>query len=322
MDTVQSVTCPMCGGSFELAAAFRQALVEDILAQERAVHRAEVEVLRSSVEHQTREVLSAQFSVELEGAHADADEQRAINKELRQTLLDLNAQVRRLTSEREADALKVETLVRERTDSIRSHERELAHEAYRLKQLETEAKLKQALESLERMRIRLEQGSQQMQGDILEIDLVDHLRDLFPDDEIVAIKKGQRGADVRQVVRTPLGRECGTILWEAKNAQWQPNWIAKLKTDMRQAAADHAVLISVHTPETVGPLGHLEGTIWAARPKMAASLGTMLRQWLLHLAMLKGLNINKDQRLEALYQYVTSPEFRHRVEGIQDAYEA
>src|SRR5690348_8848590 len=113
METVQTVTCPMCGSSFELAAAFRQALVDDILAQERAVHRAEVEVLRTRVEQQTRQAVAEQLSIELEGARAEADEQRAINKELRQTLLDLNSQVRRLTSEREADALKLETLVRE-----------------------------------------------------------------------------------------------------------------------------------------------------------------------------------------------------------------
>jgi hypothetical protein len=139
----------------------------------------------------------------------------------------------------------------------------------------------------------------------------------------MAVRKGQRGADVRQVVRTPLGRECGTILWEAKNAQqWKPGWIDKLKVDMRQASADHALLVSVRTPEAIGPFGHVEGTLWATRPKMAASVGAALRQWLIHVSLMNGLNANKDQRIEALYLYVTGPEFRHRVEAIQDNYHA
>jgi hypothetical protein len=109
---------------------------------------------------------------------------------------------------------------------------------------------------------------------------------------------------------------------EAKNAQWQPNWITKLKSDMRQAAADHAVLISVHTPEAIGPLGHIEGTIWAARPKMAACLATMLRQYLFQRAMLDSLNVSKDERMQALYQYITGPELHHRLQAIQESYGA
>jgi hypothetical protein len=322
MAVIQSVTCPVCDESFELAEAYRQVVAEDVVARERAVHRAEIETLRSSIEQRTRQALGEQFAVELHNAHAEANEQRTMNKDLRQTLIDLNAQLRKLSAEREADSLNTEKLLREQTEVIRTEERERAYETHRLKQLETEAKLKQAQDSVERMRMQLEQGSQQTQGEVLELDLADQLRELFPDDDIALIKKGQRGADVRQVVRTPLGQGCGTILWEAKNAQWQPNWIGKLKSDMRDAAADHAVLISVHTPDAIGPLGHVEGTVWAARPKLAASLGTMLRQWLLHSLMLNGLNVSKDQRMEALYQYVTSAEFRGRVEAIRDAYRA
>src|SRR5207244_5713529 len=99
-------------------------------------------------------------------------------------------------------------------------------------------------------------------------------------------------------------------------------WIGKLRADMREAAADYAVLISVHTPEAIGLVGHVEGTVWAARPKMAASLATMLRQVLLHLFVLNGLSVSKDERMEALYQYITSAEFRHRMQSIQDAYHA
>jgi hypothetical protein len=169
---------------------------------------------------------------------------------------------------------------------------------------------------------RIEQGSQQSRGEILELDLETQLRELFPDDDIIEVKKGQRGADIRQVVRTPLGSECGTILWEAKNAQWQAAWTTKLKADMRNGSADHAVLISTRTPDAVGPMKHIEGTIWVAQPKMTAILATMLRQSLLQLHSITALTVSKDERIEALHRYITGPDFRHRIEAIQDSYHA
>ena len=314
------IVCPKCKTNFLLTDALRLEIEEGVIERERGHHRVELEQLRVATEEHAREVAEQQFALDLRNSREDAAEQRDANKELRQTLVELNKQLRGINAERDAEKLKLETTIRESEDAIRVEERERATEAHRLKDLEKDKKLTDAVAAADRMRIQLEQGSQQGQGEVLELDLETQLRQLFPNDDIIEVKKGVRGADVRQIVRTSLGTPCGSILWETKNAQWQSSWIGKLKTDMRDAGADQAVLISVHTPDSIGAMTHLEGTVWAARPKATAALATVLRQALLQMHANNALSVSKDERIEALHKYVTGPEFRHRMEAMAEAF--
>jgi len=68
--------------------------------------------------------------------------------------------------------------------------------------------------SLEEAQRKAKQGSQQTQGEVLELDLEETLRSTFPSDEIEPVGKGVRGADIRQIVKSPKGYVCGVILWE------------------------------------------------------------------------------------------------------------
>lgn len=106
-----------------------------------------------------------------------------------------------------------------------------------------------------RLKAQLEQGSQQTQGEVLELQVEDQLRRLFPQDEITEVKKGQRGADVTQVVKTPLGVTAGIILWEAKNAQWQASWHPKLRADMREAGVAGPVFCDLKQVTDLGRIG-------------------------------------------------------------------
>lgn len=314
----QLITCPKCKATFPLGEALRAQIEERVLQGVVQQHEAELNRAREDTEKEMRAALTAQFSLDLKNARDDAAEQRMTNKGLRETLLDLNRQLRKLGTEREDERLKNEAALREAQEKIRAEEKVRALEEHRLKQLETEKKLKDALDTAEQLRIRLEQGSQQTQGEVLELDLEADLRGLFPGDDIIPVKSGVRGADLRQVVRTPLGAACGTILWEAKNAQWHVSWVGKLKEDMARAGADHGVLISPNTPETCGAMGHLEGRVWGARPRAAATLAVVLRQTILHTHAVAALSADKGERIEALYGYITSSEFRHRIEAIQE----
>jgi hypothetical protein len=314
---LQLITCPNCKTTFPLEEALRAEIEEGVLQGLVRQHQAELIQAREETEEEMRAALTDQFAVELQNARNEIAEQRESNKELKNSLLDLSRQLRKLSTEREDERLKNETALREAQDQIRTEEKGRALEEHRLKELETEKKLKDALETAEQLRMRLEQGSQQTQGEVLELDLEAQLRQLFPGDDIVPVKAGVRGADLYQVVRTPLGAACGMILWEAKNAQWQPSWVGKLKDDMGRAGADHGVIISPHTPDTCGEMGFLEGRVWGARPRAAATLARVLRQTLLHTHALSALSADKGERIEALYSYITSPEFRHRIEAIQ-----
>lgn len=318
MSRLQLITCPTCKATFPLEAALRAEIEEGVLERLVQQHEAElVEARQETTEHLTA-ALTEKFSIDLQNARSEAAEQKAANKELRESLLDLNRQLRKLSTERDTERLKNETILREAQEAIRAEEKLRAVEEHRLKELEADKRLKDALATVDQLQRRLEQGSQQLQGEVLELDLEAHLRTLFPGDDIVPVKTGVRGADLTQVVRTPLGAACGTILWEAKNAQWQPAWIGKLKTDMRGAGADHGVLISPHTPDSCGAMGYLEGRVWGARPPAVGTLGSVLRQTLLHTHAISALSADKGARIEALYRYITSAEFRHRIEALQD----
>jgi hypothetical protein len=315
---LQLITCPTCKATFPLEAALRAEIEEGVLDRLAQQHEAQLAQARQETAKRLTTVLTEKFSTDLQNARSEAAEQRAANKELRESLLDLNRQLRKLSTERETERLTNETALRESQETIRAEEKLRAVEEHRLKELEADKKLKDALSTVDQLQRRLEQGSQQLQGEVLELDLEAHLRALFPGDDILPVKTGVRGADLTQVVRTPLGAASGTILWEAKNAQWQPSWIGKLKTDMGHAGADHGVLISPHTPDSCGAMGHLEGRVWGARPPAVGTLASVLRQTLLHTHAISALSADKGARIEALYGYITSAEFRHRIEALQD----
>lgn len=95
--------------------------------------------------------------------------------------------------------------------------------------------IKSMQEQIENLKRRAEVGSQEAQGEAMEGALHDMLQQTFPFDRIEEVKKGQRGADIIQVVRNTTGKECGKILWESKYTKdFQKGWIEKLKRTSRK----------------------------------------------------------------------------------------
>lgn len=172
---------------------------------------------------------------------------------------------------------------------------------------------------IETLRAKIQQGSQQAQGETLELEIESKLKSEFPADKITEVKKGQRGADVLQEVVDRLGRSCGLILWESKNAQWSNDWIEKLREDQRQAKADLAVLISVNLPKGIESFVYREG-IWIVGWKHFIPLSWALRFNLVSLYHERQSSEGKDEKMKILYQYLTGTEFKHRVEGIVEAF--
>jgi hypothetical protein len=165
-----------------------------------------------------------------------------------------------------------------------------------------------------------EQGSQQLQGEVLELDLEDILNRGFPGDLIKPVPKGQSGADVQQFVNTPLSKECGSILWELKRTKtWSDSWITKLKADQRVAKADIAVLVSEVQPKNVDGIAHVDG-VWVTTPVFALTLASLLRDKFLGVAREKALSKNRGQKADLLYEYVTSPAFIQQVESVIETY--
>ncbi len=166
------------------------------------------------------------------------------------------------------------------------------------------------------------QGSQQLQGEILELDIESLLRESFRDDEVEPVGKGVRGPDICHVVRSRAGSHCGVILWEIKNTKhWTDSWISKLKDDLRNAKAKVAVIVTDTMPKHITQdIGHIDG-IWVCRPHLAVVLGTLLRNGLIEVARQRDLQEDISGKAAMLYQFVISSEFAQQVEAMIETYQ-
>ena len=193
-------------------------------------------------------------------------------------------------------------------------------ERYQLKLAEKEKQIQDAKKANDELNRKLEQGSQQAQGEVLELQLEELLRGTFPLDQIEAVPKGRNGADIIQKVFTRSGQHCGTIVWESKRTKsWSDLWVQKLKDDQRQLKAEIAVIVSEALPRECANFGPVSG-IWVSSPQCAISLGMALRLQLLQVASARAAAVGIRQKAELVYEYAASTQFRHRVESMAEAF--
>jgi hypothetical protein len=164
-----------------------------------------------------------------------------------------------------------------------------------------------------------------LQGEVLELAIEESIRRAFPLDTIEEVKKGQRGGDVLHHVVTRTGQAAGTILWETKRAKdWSPQWISKLKEDMRAAGA--AVGILVTSPGAVpkewpgSAYFALHEDIWITQPSCAVGIAEILRVGLLDLHRQRAVSAGKGEKAEAMYDYLTSPQFAYKLKAVFDTF--
>lgn len=350
---MNTITCTKCGEIIEVDKALEGQIEARVLAAERHKHEVELaevkkqaaslanEQLKNRLELETEKSKQAlelereKIKLELEGrsrkhdreqAHLiqtlkdDAKAEKEASTELRGQLKELMETLREEKKARANAELEAEKRLQLSEDKIREEVQKSANEKYHLKLLEQEKKLADTQKALEDAQRKAAQGSQQNQGEVLELDLENRLREEFPYDELVEVKKGQRGADIKQTVINQIGVSCGILLWETKNGKWQPAWVAKFKQDIREAGASIGVIVSHEIPSDMGDMKHLEANLWVVKPRLAPILASALRTTILQVDAANKMNAGKDAKMEALYQFLVGPEFRHRVEAIVENY--
>jgi hypothetical protein len=223
------------------------------------------------------------------------------------------------TKLREAD-LSVEKRVQEGLNATREQARKEVEGELKLKVAEKEQTITSMQKQIEELKRRAEQGSQQLQGEVMELELESLLRTRFPRDTIEPVPKGVHGGDVLHHVLGPIGQACGTILWESKRTKgWSDGWLVKLREDQREAKAEVAVLSSVALPKGVDSFELIEG-VWVTHPRVAIPLAATLRQSLIDLATARQAGEGQQTKTEMVYQYLTGPRFRQRVQAIVEAF--
>jgi hypothetical protein len=278
-------------------------------------------LVNSAAQSKAAELMAADRK-EFEETLAGKDAQVAA---LRGEQLELRKEREQLKDEKAALALEVQkqvdTQLQQREATVRAQEQERTQ----LEKAELQKKLDDAGAQLADAMRRIEQGSQQMQGEVLEIAIEEGLRRAFPLDSIEEVKKGQRGGDVLQHVVTRTGQAAGIILWETKRAKdWSVQWIPKLKEDMRASGAAVALLVTMPgaLPKDWPAGAHfaLYEEVWVTQVSTSVGVAEALRAGLIDLQRQRAVSAGKGEKMEALYDYLTSPQFAHKLRAVFETF--
>lgn len=275
---------------------------------------------RVKLEADAKKKAEEAISVEMQDAKLQLQEIKEKLKLAEKTELDLRKREREL--EEKQQNIELETA--RRLSALKSEVEESVSkkfaEEHRLKDHEKEKIIQDLKVALEDANRKAQQGSQQLQGEVQELDIEAILKEQFPHDEIMPVPKGIRGADALQIVKMPSGTVCGSILWESKRRKnWSETWIKKLKDDQREAKADIAVIISEVLPKDL-PNSGCRDRIWIGNYFTLRLLSVALRMSLVGVASAKLASGNKDEISDLLFRYVTGSEFRQKIEAIIDTY--
>lgn len=303
-----TIRCSKCGEEIEVTEALTHQIEEQVIA-----------TTRSKVLKETEEKLALQFNDKLLKLEAEKVEEAERNKSLSKQLNELLEETRILRRKGEDMELTMKKKLLEEEEKIRQETKKRTEEEHQLKDLEKEKLITDLKKALFEAQKKAEQGSQQTQGESLELTLETKLKQEFPSDDISEVKKGVKGADIIQTVFNKNGVSCGTILWESKNAKWSDTWAGKLREDQRSAKADLAVLVTVNMPNGVETFSFING-VWVCSWKYFIPLAMTLRFNLVNIEHEKQKTVGVSEKMQDMYDYLTSNEFKHRVEGIVEAF--
>jgi len=354
-----TVVCPQCKSEIKLTESLAAPLLEsikrdyehrlaqkdaDIAKREKTLHEHEAALQKQ------KESLDEQLAQKLrqEQTRIAAEEAKkaklALGDELDRKIKEINdlqevlkqrdakladaqkAQVDLIRKQRELDDAKreleltVEKRVQADLATARDKAKKDAEEEMKLKVMEAEQTIVSMQKQIEDLKRRAEQGSQQLQGEVQELEIESLLSGRFPRDTIQPVPKGEFGGDILHRVMNPVGQQCGTILWESKRTKnWNDGWLPKLREDQRAAKAEIAVIVSQVLPKDVETFG-LVDQVWIAHPKVALPVAIALRQTLIEIAGARQASEGQQTKMDMVYRYLTGPRFRQRIQAIVEAF--
>ena len=354
-----TVVCPQCKVEIKLTESLAAPLLESIRREyEQRLTQKDTDIAkreqalaaRAQSLEKAQQTLERQVAekIELERGRIVAEEARkakiALSGELDQktkeihTLQDIlkqnnaklaeaqKAQADVIRKQRELDDarreldLTIEKRVQADLGAEREKAKKEAEEELKLKVMEKDQTITAMQKQIEELKRRAEQGSQQLQGEVLELELEALLAAKFPRDSIQPVPKGEFGGDVLHRVFGPANQICGTILWESKRTKnWSDTWLPKLREDQRAAKAEIAVIISQALPKDIETFGFIDG-VWVADPKVALPVAMSLRHTLIEVACTRQASEGQQTKMEMVYGYLTGPRFRQRVQAIVEAF--
>ena len=328
---LDKIKCPKCGAIIPITETLQHQLTEGARKEmedesKKALINKEAELRRhfsqqkAKLEEAAKKKAESALSMEMRDLRSQLREQEAKLQESQKAELSLRKRERELEAAMKSMELEVARKVDAERGKIAEEVSKRITEENRMRELEKEKQINDLRRQIDDLKRKAEQGSQQLQGEVQELDLEAVLKEQFPYDTIRPVPKGVGGADVIQEVISSTGNSCGAIVWESKRTKgWSSGWIPKLKDDQRAVGADVAVLVTEVLPKGVRGFALQDG-IWVADYPSVPGLATALREGLIHVARIKRATEGKDEKMEILFRYLTGPQFRQRVEAIVGAF--
>jgi hypothetical protein len=283
--------------------------------------------IQAATELALRKSISGDFEHKLrllEDANKDNEEKLRTSRQRELEFLKKEQELQNKEAELE---LSVQRLLQEERGRLSEEIRQLEGQKTAQKETEYQLRLKELEKQLEdqkklaeEMKRRAEQGSMQLQGEVQELALEELLRATFPFDEISEVGKGVRGADCIQTVRNAYGQECGKIIYESKRTQsFSPEWVEKLKADMRSQGAIIAVIVTQTMPRDMGNFGERNG-VWICSFAEVKALSYVLRDGVVRVFNAAKSQENRGDKMHLLYDYLTSSEFGEQWKAIREGF--
>ncbi len=300
---MKSVICPHCNKKVELSEALIHEFQSAIREEEKKIIQAEFEKEKAKISAENEKRLRVEFEQTSKEQRRELEEVKKRSEEASKKETEL---LKKLAQEKE-ERIEFEKKLKENIEK----ETETKH---RLEKLEYEKKIQDMQKALEEAQRKGKQGSQQLQGDVLERDLEERLREAFPYDNFKPVPTGIRGGDIIHEIRNKFGNVAGTILWEAKRAKaWNKNWLTKLKEDMRKIEASDCILVTDRMPQDVKVYDRIDN-VWVTSFEYVIQITSVLRLGILNVAIAKKSASHTDDELRDLYKVITSDSFRSKFE--------
>jgi hypothetical protein len=350
------IKCPNCGTSIDVQDILSHQLEDELkkkfnaqLTEEKKKFEKEHEILAKAKEEFEQKKLKENelFQEKLEGKLREgkrlleeqlnkkikdeqADQFIMLQKELNEKseqikeLHKTKAEIEKLKREKdelkgtiEAESqLKLNQVLLEEKEKIRKTEEDKNELRFKelQKQLEDQKRL------TEEMKRKQEQGSMQLQGEVMELAIEEWLASQFPLDTIEEIKKGARGGDCIQIINTRTHQNCGSIYYESKRTKdFQLGWIEKFKADIRERGANIGVLVTDAMPSGMERMGLKDG-IWICSLEEFKGLSAVLRESIIQISNAIASQENKGDKMHMLYDYLTGNTFKLQVEAIVEGF--
>ncbi len=329
------ITCPNCNHQFSLdevqqhkfeekqkqleeAMQIELAKKEELIKREMWIKAQAAAEKKFSEENKEKLVeLESLKKFELEARAKEMESLRKI-QEYEQIQKNLPIEIEKAKME---ERKKVEEESRKQAEERTKFDVEKIKLEYEKRESELQKKLEISQKSSEELTRKLSQWSTQIQWEVQEDALKELLISSFPIDIISDVEKWIKWADIIQEVRNEFGQSIGIIAWESKNTRvWDDKWIGKLKEDRLRVNASLSVIVSSVLPKWIEKFWLYDG-IWVIDWKYLREVAIVLRSQLIELKQMQNSIIWRDEKLEVVFNYLTSSRFKDKIENIITAFQ-